>query len=178
MSRLNSVDEILLERFEKGDEEAFGFLFRRYYVKLCTYSSLFVKEKETAEEIVMNLFVSLWENRESLGRVKSPEQYLFRSVRNRCLNWLRDSRTALNIDDCIQDLVECDNSSIEVRELNRFIEEAILSLPERCRMVFVNSRINHLRHKEIARAMNISTKTVEAQITKALSIIRKYIAEN
>ncbi len=173
---LNNVDEILLERFRKGDEEAFGFLFRRYYVKLCSYSLLFVKEKETSEEIVMNLFVSLWENRKSLGKIKSPESYLFRSVRNKCMNWLRDSKTSVNIEDCV--LMECDNSSIELQELNRFIEEAILSLPERCRMVFVSSRINHFPHKEIAKQMNISTKTVEAQITKALGVIRKYIAEN
>lgn len=178
MNKLDSIDEILLERFRKGDEEAFGILFRRYYVKLCSYSSLFVKEKEASEEIVMNLFVSLWENRASLGTIKSPGSYLFRSVRNRCMNWLRDSKESMNIDDCIMELVECDNSSIELQELNHFIEEAILSLPERCRTVFLNSRVRNLTHKEIARQMNISTKTVEAQITKALSTIRRYIAEN
>ncbi len=70
------------------------------------------------------------------------------------------------------------DSSIELQELNHFIEEAILSLPERCRMVFVSSRFGNMSHKEIAKKMNISTKTVEAQITKALSVIRKYIAEN
>ena len=126
----------------------------------------------------MNLFVSLWENREGLGRIKSLGSYLFRSVRNSSLNWLRDRKTAVNIDDCMADLVSCDNSSIELQDLNRFIEEAILSLPERCRMVFLNSRVGNMPHKEIARQMNISPKTVEAQITKALSVIRRYIAEN
>lgn len=59
MNRLDSIDEILLERLGKGDEDAFGILFRRYYVQLCRYAALFVKEKDSAEEIVMNLFVSL-----------------------------------------------------------------------------------------------------------------------
>lgn len=94
------------------------------------------------------------------------------------MNWLRDSKASLNIDECITDLISCDDSSIELQELNHFIEEAILSLPERCRMVFVSSRFGNMSHKEIAKKMNISTKTVEAQITKALSVIRKYIAVN
>ena len=178
MSRLDSIDEILLERIEKGDEDAFGILFRRYYVRLCRYAVLFVKEREASEEIIMNLFVWLWENRNSLGNVKSPGSYLFRSVRNRCMNWLRDARESLNIDECLKELVSSDDSSIELQELNRFIEEAVLSLPERCRMVFTFSRVENMSHKEIAMRMNISTKTVEAQITKALGVIRRYVAEN
>ena len=178
MSRLDSIDEILLERIGKGDEDAFGILFRRYYVRLCRYAVLFVKEKEASEEIIMNLFVWLWENRSGLGNVKSPGSYLFRSVRNRCINWLRDARESLNIDECLKELVSCDDSSIELQELNRFIEEAVLSLPERCRMVFTFSRMENMSHKEIASRMNISTKTVEAQITKALGVIRRYVAEN
>lgn len=124
MNRLDSIDEILLERLGKGDEDAFGILFRRYYVQLCRYAALFVKEKDSAEEIVMNLFVSLWENKENFGRMKSPGAYLFRAVRNRCMNWLRDSKASLNIDKCVSLTsfhatilpLNCRNSTISSRK--------------------------------------------------------------
>lgn len=177
MKDSSSLDNILLERVKKGDKDAFGILFRRYYARLCAYASLFVHSRDISEEIVMNLFADLWE-KGRFGNIKSMQSYLFRSVRNACLNWLRDRNDTVQIDDCLSELVENVDSDLEIRELNRFIEEAVMSLPDRCRIAFLNSREGEMSHKEIAERMQISTKAVEKHITRALRTIKEYIAKN
>lgn len=172
---LDTLDNILLSRIKKDDEDAFALLFRQYYVQLCRYAMLFVGEKYASEEIVMNLFTSIWENRDKLNNVKSLRPYLFRSIKNRCLNWFRDRDDNIRLDDTLLGLLTYENSSLEIDELNKFVEEAIMSLPDRCKDVFLMSKQENMKHKEIAKKMNISTKTVESQITKALRRIREYL---
>lgn len=175
MPGINNIDTILTSRLQKKDADAFAILFKKYYVQLCRYAFIFLKESNASEEVVMNLFTDIWDNVDYLDHVKSLKSYLYRSVRNRCLNWIRDNHKTEEITESISSLLYYDNSPTELKELNILIEEAISSLPDRCRTVFISSRYNDMTNKEIANYLNISAKTVEAQITKALKIIRNHI---
>ena len=163
-------DRLLLELLKKDDEKVFSHLFESYYVPLCRYARLILKSEQPAEEVVMNVFIYIWENRTRIEIKSSLCAYLFRSVRNRCINYLRDNAPSVYLSDE-------ENRDMEVEELNRFIEEAILSLPDKCRDVFLKSRNEEMSNREIAEQLNISVKTVEAQITKALKAIRSYITD-
>lgn len=171
-------DRLLLELLKKDDEKAFSLLFESYYVPLCRYARLILKSEQSAEEVVMNVFIYIWENRTRIGIKSSLCAYLFRSVRNRCINYLRDNDPSVYLSDVMVELL-CseENRDMEVEELNHFIEEAILSLPDKCRDVFLKSRNEEMSNREIAEQLNISVKTVEAQITKALKTIRSYITD-
>lgn len=98
-------------------------------------------------------------------------------MRNRCINYLRDNAPSVYLSDVMVELCSEENRDMEVEELNHFIEEAILSLPDKCRDVFLKSRNEEMSNREIAEQLNISVKTVEAQITKALKTIRSYITD-
>ncbi len=177
---MSALDNILLSRIRKGDEEAFAVLFGEYYVPMCRYARLFLKDKESSEDVAMVVFTKIWKNRSQIESVNSMSSYLFRSVRNGCLNQLRKKAEldGVKMDPSMENLLTCEDSSIEVNELNRFIEEAIMALPEKCRDVFVKSRYDRLTNREIAEQMSISVKTVEAQITKALKRIKEHIDSN
>ena len=131
---------------------------------------LYVKNQQEVEEMALDIFTYVWENRATLEIKLTFKAYLFQAARNKCLNNIRDRKNTCSIEESGYDAC-LEDSSVEVNELNRIIEEAILSLPEKCGEVFRKSR------EEIAKEMQISVKTVEAQITKALKMIRKYLGE-
>ena len=164
-------DRLLLELLKKDDEKVFSHLFESYYVPLCRYARLILKSEQPAEEVVMNVFIYIWENRTRIEIKSSLCAYLFRSVRNRCINYLRDNAPSVYLSDAMVELCCEENRDMEV------IEEAILSLPDKCRDVFLKSRNEEMSNREIAEQLNISVKTVEAQITKALKAIRSYITD-
>lgn len=171
-------DEIhILKLLRNGDEQAFKSLFDIYFVPLCRFMKLYLKNEAEAEEIALDIFMHIWTNRKDFQIKISIKSYLFQAARNRCLNALRDSLQTCPIDKLSETLT--DNSSIdadmELKELNLLIEEAICSLPDKCKEVFRWSRQENLTNKEIAAKTQTSIKTVEAQITKALKYIRKYL---
>ncbi|WP_373722848.1 RNA polymerase sigma-70 factor [Bacteroides heparinolyticus] len=171
-------DEIhILKQLQTGDEQAFKYLFDTYFVPLCRFMKLYLKDEAEIEEIAMDIFMHVWTNREEFQIKLSFKAYLFQAARNRCLNVLRDSKQTCPIDGLGETL--SDNcfidENIELEELHRLIEEAVCALPDRCREVFRQSRQENLTNKEIAERTQTSVKTVEAQITKALKYIRKYL---
>ena len=133
--------------------------------------------KRQAEDIASDIFASVWENRKKLEIRLTFKAYLFQAAKNRCLNAIRDRKATISLDDINgQDTPQVSiTDSLETEELNNLIQEAILSLPEKCREVFLQSRTKNLTNQEIAESMDISVKTVEAQITKALKQIRKFL---
>ncbi|MFK8161834.1 MAG: RNA polymerase sigma-70 factor [Lewinella sp.] len=169
-------DQDLIIRLRAGESTALDELFRRYYVDLCRTALRFVNDEQEAEDIVQNLFISLWEKRasqqENLGSV-GP--YLRRAVRNRSLNYLRDQkRIPIDEGDVPETLAAKDFADDELTqdELRDRIHTAIDALPERCRLVFVMSKLEDMTHKEIAGALEISPKTVENQMTRAYRFLR------
>jgi RNA polymerase sigma-70 factor (family 1) len=171
-------DILLLKLIKDDNEVAFKHLFDSYFVSLCRYANFYLKEEPVSEELVLDIFLYIWENRKYLEIKTSLKSYLIKSVRNKCLNYLRDKKDTLSLDYIETDQWIEDNQSLELDELVQFIEEAITSLPDKCKEVFNKSRFENLSNKEIASQMQISTKTVEAQITKALKVIKKHISRN
>jgi len=129
-----------------------------------------------AKGVVHDVFVSVWEKFDTLAPDLNYKSYLYTAVRNRCLNVIRDHKKFVPID-AVDDQPASEGSSIETKELETEIALAIQSLPDKCRQVFEKSRLEGLKYAQIAKEMNISVKTVEAQMSKALRVLRQHLAE-
>ena len=171
-------DILLLQLIKQDDEKAFKHLFDTYFVSLCRFMSLYMRDKQEIEELALSIFMNLWEGRADLTLKISFKAYLFQSARNRCLNALRDEKDTVPIEGGEEyGYALAADTSVEMEELNRLIEEAVCSLPDKCGQVYRKSREEGKTNQEIAGEMGISVKTVEAQITKALKHIKKFLGE-
>ena len=168
-------------RFKIRTKAEFELLFNTWYNKLCSYANGFLKDLDASEEIVQEVMFKVWMNRESLEITSSVQSYLFRSVRNGCLNLLKH----VNIREEYKSAKEREDSTIQrsheeemmVTELEVKIREAIERLPMERRKVFIMSRYDGMTYKEIADKLGISVKTVENQMSKALKFLREELAE-
>jgi len=153
----------------------FKKLYRDHYANLCYFGQKYIRDREASEDIVHDVFVKLWEKRNTIDNDKSVKSYLFQAVNNRCLNYIRDDKKFNKDYDQVLlfDGNAIESTQIEQEELESKILYTIESLPDRCREVFKLSRIEELKYKEIAEKMGISVKTVEVQMSKALKILRK-----
>ena len=159
----------------------FEFLFRGHYSTLCAYANHFVKDVDTSEEIVQEVMFKLWINRERIVFGTSAKSYLFRAVRNSCLNLLKhmnvreEFRAARQAQ--IQELQRSKEDEMIVSELERKIREAVDSLPLERKKVFILSRYEGMTYAEIAAHLGISVKTVENQMSSALRTLRIELAD-
>jgi len=156
-------------------------LFRSHFVGLCYFAQKYVKDYESAKEIVQDAFISMWEKRETIDMGRPVKSYLTMVIHNKCTNYLRDNRKfdqyILDIENLL-DVPEYESSDILVAdELKIKIDAAISELPEKCREIFVMNRYENLKYKEIADKLQISVKTVETQMSKALQHMRIKLAE-
>lgn len=170
------TDHDLLERLRSGSEEAFDTIFRAYYARLVRVSEGMLGTRAPAEELAQEVMLELWRRRASLVVDTSLQAYLFRSIRNRTLNYLRHERvvrqgTTYAAQETLAAPVG-DRGIIE-GEIDVALKKVVAELPPRCREVFELSRVQGLKYAEIATALDISVKTVEAQMGKALRIIRE-----
>jgi len=136
----------------------------------------YLDDLDEAKGIVHEAFVAVWEKYDELAVDLNYKSYLYTAVRNRCLNKIRDQKKFVVLDSIVHDEFT-DNDVLEIKELEIAIADAVNSLPEKCREVFEKSRIEGLKYMQIAEEMSISVKTVEAQMSKALRILRKQLAE-
>jgi len=156
-------------------------LFRSYYPFVCRVVFRYVGDRARAEDIAQEMFAELWSKRDSLGIHTSPQAYLRRMAVSRALNFLRDNKKHqwAEIDpdhDPPGAAVAPDGLlALEENELARLVDAAIERLPEKCRIVFQLSRGEHMTYAEIASQLDISVKTVENQIGKALRLLRTAI---
>ncbi len=169
----------ILARLRKGDERAFDTIFRTWYPSLVRASESIVQSRAVAEEIVQDVMLELWKRRESLAEDTSPQAYLFQSTRNRSLNHVRHERVAKEGEPYATRSEAIDStahSHVVEDEMKVAVRKAIDGLPERCREVFQLSRTHGLKYAEIATVLGISVKTVEAQMGKALRVLREELA--
>jgi len=169
-------EKALFERIKKGDEKAFEILFHKYYGYMCLYASKIIQDDGSAEEIVQDFFVKLWEKREYLNIETSLNSYLFRSVKNLCINYFQHNKTKLRHARHILSEVEnnfSDDDNYPEIDLSIKIEESINSLPEKRKEIFRLSRQDGLKYHEIATKLNISIKTVETQMSLAIKTLRE-----
>ena len=154
----------------------FEDLFKTYFVGLSAFAQKYVKDIDSAKEIVHDVFVNLWNKRATIDPKKSLKSYLFTAVKNRCLNKIRDDK---KFDTSIEDLDTVSNQfkaedqdHLELAELEQKIHSILMQLPEKCRAVFILSRYEGKKYKEISQELNIAQKTVETHISKALKALR------
>jgi RNA polymerase sigma-70 factor (ECF subfamily) len=176
--RLLDKDD-LIERLRKGDEAAFDAIFRAWYPSLVRAAESLVRSRAVAEEVVQDVMLELWKRRENIATDSSPQAYLFQSTRNRSLNYLRhqrverDAEPQLSRDEGVDSTA---HSLVVEEEIHVAMKRAVDRLPVRCREVFELSRTHQLKYSEIAEVLGISIKTVEAQMGKALRILREELA--
>jgi len=174
-------DSEIVRRIREGDTGQFESLFRSSYVSLVRYAKTLLRDHDTAEEIVQDLFFRLWKDKEKLQIESSLNGYLFRAVHNRCLHHIDHKRViekyareaALNEQENNENPVDILNYS----ELQARIARIIERLPEKCGRIFCMNRFEGLKYSEIADKLSISVKTVEANMGRALKEFRKALAE-
>jgi RNA polymerase sigma-70 factor, ECF subfamily len=170
-----------------GDQEGFDSFFKSFYPRLTAYACLFI-ENQAAEDIVQDVFVYLWENSSSICIHTSMEAYLFKTIYQRCLNYLKRKKNRNYHHKLIEDyMMEFQTRSFDpdtnesirklyMEELKEEIKTAIDSLPDKCREVFMLSYMYHLKNKEISDVLGISLSTVENHIYHALKTLRQKLS--
>ena len=171
--------EISIQRkIQEGDIKEFEQLFKKYYEPLCLYANGVVRDMDVAEEIVQDLFYSYWKNRTSLSIQLSLNAYLYRSIKNNSLSYLRQQSVRQRYAERSKsEFVEVESTTVEdemvAKELNKVITDTLNQLPERCSKVFQMNRFEGKKYQEIAEKLAISIKTVEADMGKALHLFRE-----
>jgi RNA polymerase sigma-70 factor, ECF subfamily len=153
-------------------------VFRQYHKSLCNLSNNIVRDRQAAEDIVQDVFLNLWKIRKEIDLTKSIKSYLYRSTTNGSINWLNKNKKLISESQVPENQKTAESpynaeNNINAQELELKIKNAIDKLPPKCKAIFVLSRYEGLKYKQIAEGLNISVKTVENQMCIALEKIRK-----
>lgn len=172
----------LFHEIQSGDRTAFDELFNMYYQRLVTFAKQYTKQHESAEEIACELFVKLWLKRDTLSSVLSPEVYLYVSVKNACLNFIRSNkkRVTLFVEEekhAYNEKASGNYSTIEDKELLKLLDAAVASLPEQRRLIFKLIKEDGLKTAAVAQILGLSKRTVENQLYKAVKTLAEAISD-
>jgi RNA polymerase sigma-70 factor (ECF subfamily) len=172
---LPESDKILIARLRSGDEQAFKNLFQQHYLQLVQYGTLKTGDRDVSRELVQEIFLKLWEDREKITIKTSPKAYLFVAMNNKALNWLRHEKVkrAYESERLFELLGDVQHSIDPSPFLQNAISNAINALPEKALQVFTLTQLNGLSNKEASEKLGISVKTVENQITRSRKILQK-----
>lgn len=178
---MRTEEKDIYELIRDGDIKAFNLLFQRLYMQLYIYCRKFIPDPEEAKDILQNVFLHFWERRGELCIDTSLRAYLFRTVHNECLNFIRSTRQTdlLGGEETIAlyDCFDRPDETLNVNEMERHLKNSIDSLPEQCRVIFRLSRFDGLSVREIAGKLDLSPRTVETQIYRALKMLKKDMKE-
>jgi len=178
----NSPDDILLEGIREDSELAFKALFDKYYRSICYASAKIYNDPHKSKDFAQEVFLDVWKKRKTIKIHSSLGAFLRRAVVNKTIDYIRSQRFDFDDSPDLGDKQIQQSNSLEYSELKDLIHQTADQLPDRCRLVFMMSRFEEMSHKEIAKKLEISEKTVENQITKALKLLRsvvaKYMAES
>ncbi len=169
----------IVKLIREGDMVAFRNLFQSIYTQLYIHCRKYISDPEDAKDIIQNVFLHFWEKRKDIDIHTSLYAYLQKSVQNECLNYLRTHRIANIPQEDIPVINQIDiaekndpQSEFNINEIERIIENTIETLPDQCKFVFKLSRIEGLKNKEIADKLQISVRTVDTHIYRALKILK------
>ena len=169
------IESLIMRVIEGDDYFALELLFKKMYNPLCQFCIKFVKSSEVAEELVSDVFYSIWKNRNRLI-ISSPKAYLFTSVRNKAYDHLRKVKKQIHCDLENATNIPADTANSQeilvLGELTACMEQSISRLPKQCRLIYELSRDQGLKYKEIATILQVSVKTVETQMGRALKHLR------
>lgn len=168
------TDKELIIQIKNGNEKAFDILFKKYYAPLARFAKMFTKNEDNADEVVQTFFVKLWEQKLKLKISSSVKSYLYTSIRNASLNFIKKEKTRT----IYEDKVELDDTKDNIANFERFnlaYNEALNKLPQRTKQVFILSKNEGLTYKEIADYLHISAKTVENNMGIAFKKLREFL---
>lgn len=179
MQRTQHDIQQLFLRLKEGDKEAFNHLFRLKYSALVSFAESYLGNTGKSEELVSDLFVWLWQNYKQLNNIKSPETYLFVSVKNKCLNALRNTKKLVPLDEQSSKsqpwTSNTPHSLMENDELHLKLNQLINNLPPQQKQIFKMIKQGGLSARQVADILNISPRTVETHIYKAINKIEEEI---
>jgi len=177
---LTGSDNLIFEAIKKDDSSAYELIFREYYRPMTAYAFRFLGNLADSESIVQDVFLRLWQKRKEIMITSSLQNYLFRSVKNHCINYIEHEKIKTGYQDMVirneADRSEYSEFFLEFGLMTK-IETAIASLPEKRQEIFRLAREDGLKYREIADRLNISVKTVETQMTLALKQLREALKE-
>lgn len=166
-------------------QKQFIDLYELYFTRMVRFSQVYVGNEQDAENLVQDVFLYLWEHQEALSKIENMDAFLFVLIKNRCLNFLKRQSFLLYVNDeraisCklnIDALGQFEEIFGSVSEIEEVIRKAIAQLPNRCREIFILSKIEKMKYKEIAEKLDISVNTVENQMSIALKKLRNELKE-
>lgn len=174
-------EEVIVQRLISKDKRAFELVFNQYYNVMVLYACRFMDTRPEAEEITQDVFVKFWEKCESLSEDSSIKSYLYRSVHNSCLNAIKHHKVKDGYRQHVINMMESSyQTELEEEDpdaLRNRINQEIDKLPPRCAEIFKLSRFEGLKYQEIAEHLEISVKTVEVQMGKALKVLRESLQD-
>lgn len=165
------TDLISWRKIRAGDAKEFSFLFKKYYAVLYRFAGRFIKDGPTAENIVQNVFVNLWIEREKRNIQTNLKAYLYQMVHNQSLNLLKQEQKSIAYEEktlVYHKTAPSPEENTAEKELQLAVQGAIDKLPERCRQIYLMKRYDQMKYTEIARTLNISVNTVKTQMKRAL----------
>jgi len=165
-----------IESFKNGDQKFFERFYIAYFEKLCVYALNYISDKEVIQDLVQDVFVSLWTNRKTIVITTSLKSYLYKIVYYKIVDEYRNSKKKNDLlssyyREAVDFVAELDDD-YKAERLKK-LENCIEDLPEKCKNVFIAKKITNLKNDQIASQLNISIKTLEGHITKAFKLIRK-----
>jgi RNA polymerase sigma-70 factor (ECF subfamily) len=177
---ITTEELFIVKKMIDGDMDSFKYFFDRYYNDLCNFVHIYLHDQTLAEEIVQDIFVYFWENREKLQIKTSVKAFLFSASKFKSLNLLRDTQNQKKIVDKIRriepiQMHELESSYIDTNEFKKILDSAVDQLAPKCKEIFLLSKQEELSNREIAERLGISVKTVENQMTIALKKLREYL---
>jgi len=174
-------DNYWLIQMSKDDNNAFSVIFRKYYRDLVLFGGSYLANKEMCEDIVQNVFLRLWDNRKDIVIETSLKSFLLKAVQNACLDELRHEKIIRTHETYTKTFGNTDDidtvNYILYSDLHEKLMLSLEKLPGTYREVFEMNRFEGLKYKDIAKKLNVSERTVEVRIGKALALLRKYLKD-
>lgn len=181
-NRAIESDEELLVKLKLGKREALDSIYKKYHAPLFSHAYHKLQSKEEVRDILQDVFLNLWTNKENIVITGTLSSYLFASVRNRVLNVFRNTKVRDMYSKSLQEFIDKGENQVDLKirekELIYLVEKEIANLPPQMKLIFEMSRNLELSHKEIALELNISPLTVRTQIRNALRILRVKLSAN
>lgn len=171
----------LIQELKSGNTSAYTFLVEQYNQRLCVYAFSLSHDHDLAQDIVQNVFIRVWNQRYNLKSEFAIQRFLYKLTYNEFIDQYRKMKSTMLLEkkyiDALDLILEDDNKP-RLEKLIELVKQEIENLPPKCKQTFLLSKQEGLTNTEIAEYQNVSIKTVEAQITKAFSLIRKNTKNN
>ena len=174
-------EQYLLNRLKQGDVDAFSIIFKHFYKDLVLFGGSFLPDKVACEDIVQSIFLKLWNDRNTISIDSSLKSYLLKAVRNGCLDEIRHRNIVHEheADSFLHGVLgDIDTEKyVLYSDLQEHLQRALTKIPEQNREAFVLNRFEGLKYREIAEKLQVSERTIEVRISKAIDLLRKYLQE-